>query len=180
MTLLGSNGARGLSHPRVDQHAGVPAGTTSFYYRTRKALVQAVASRISELDIADLSMLTELAHDDSLGYSGTLGLARLVMLSGTEPYLTRTRARFEVILNARNDPELADIVLAYGVQLYGLAREVIAQWYDGHPEADQLVEPRAMMVMTYISGVMTSFVQGQPVVSDGNELDAMIQHILRT
>ncbi|WP_307787874.1 TetR family transcriptional regulator C-terminal domain-containing protein [Mycolicibacterium sp. S2-37] len=124
-------------------------------------------------------MLSELADDDSAGFSGTRGLARLVILSGTEPYLTRTRARFEVILSARSDPELADIVRAYGERLHGLAHSVIAQWYQGHAGAERLVEQRAVMVMTFISGVMTSFVQGQPVVSSSEQLDDMIRHILR-
>lgn len=175
--LLGTNGARGLSHPRVDRHAGVPAGTTSFYFRTRKALVHAAASRITELDLADLSMLSELAEDGSAGYSGTMGMARLVMLSGTEPYLTRTRARFEVVLSARSDAELADIMLSYSVRFYSLAREVITQWYDpATPE--ELIDERAVMVLTFISGVMTSFVD-RPVVFDAEQLDQMIRHILR-
>jgi hypothetical protein len=157
----------------------VPAGSTSFYYRTRKALLHGVAGRLTELDMADLSMLTEVSDDESAGYSGTLGLARLVMLSGTEPYLTRTRARFEIILSARSDPELADIMLTYGLRFYGLAHDVVAQWYTDHDEAERLIEQRSVMVITFISGVMTSFVHGQPMVTTAEELDAMIQHILR-
>ncbi|WP_422742674.1 TetR family transcriptional regulator [Mycobacterium sp. WMMD1722] len=138
-----------------------------------------MADRLSELDLADLSVLDELAGDTSAGFAGTLGFARLVILSGTEPYLTRTRARFEVILSARNDPDLAEIVRAYGDRLHGLAHRVIAAWYGDQQDADRLVEQRSVMVMTFVSGVMTSFVQGQPVVSDAEELDEMIRHILR-
>ncbi|PRC61581.1 TetR family transcriptional regulator, partial [Mycobacterium sp. ITM-2017-0098] len=38
----------------------MPDGTTSFYFRTRKALVQAIAERLTELDLADLSLLTSM------------------------------------------------------------------------------------------------------------------------
>lgn len=141
--------------------------------------MHAIAGRITELDLADLSMMTEVADDDSAGYTGTLGLARLVILSGTEPYLTRTRARFEVILSARTDPEMADVMVAYGVRFYAMARDVIARWYDGHPDAVRLVDERSVMVMTFISGVMTSYVHGQPIVTEADQLDAMIRHILR-
>ena len=176
--LLGTHGSRGLSHPRVDRHAGVPDGTTSFYFRTRNALLHAVAERITDLDLADLTMLSELGHDDA-GYSGTLGLARLVMLSGTEPYLTRTRARLEILLSAGGDDDLLATLHRYSAQFYGLARDVVEQWYTDSSVPAELVEQRAVMVMTYISGVMTSFVMGQPVVDDDRTLDAQIRHILQ-
>ena len=52
--LLAEHGAKGLSHLKVDAHAGVPDGTTSFYFRTRSALLLAVAERMAELDLATL------------------------------------------------------------------------------------------------------------------------------
>jgi AcrR family transcriptional regulator len=164
----------------VDRHAGVPAGTTSFYFRTRKALLQAIGNRITELDVADLSMMAELGHDDAGRYSGTLGLAQLVMLSGTEPYLTRTRARFEIVLSARQDPELDETFRNYGMLFYALAREVIAQWYDDPDVPDSVIEEGAVTVLTFISGVMTSFVNGYSVVSDATHLDRLIRQILRS
>src|SRR5262249_36596464 len=45
--LLGTDGIHGVSHPKVDRQAGVPAGTTSFYFRTRKALLFAAATRLT-------------------------------------------------------------------------------------------------------------------------------------
>lgn len=59
--LLGSDGIHGVSHPKVDERADVPAGTTSFYFRTRKALLHAGATRLSELDVADFSLMAEIA-----------------------------------------------------------------------------------------------------------------------
>ncbi len=52
--LLADDGAKGLSHLKVDGRAGVPDGTTSFYFRTRSALLHAVAERMVELDLAAL------------------------------------------------------------------------------------------------------------------------------
>jgi len=176
--LLGTQGSRGLTHPRLDTHAGLPAGTTSYYFRTRKALLHAVAERLTELDLADLSMLDELDGRGRLGYAGTLGLAKLVMLSGTQSYLIRTRARFEVILNAHQDPELGATMSQYGLQFYQRARDVVAGWYEDLSLPEGLVDERAVMVLTYISGVMTSFVQGYPVVASAEQLDAAIRHIL--
>ena len=49
--LLAEDGAKGLSHLKVDRKADVPDGTTSFYFRTRSALLRAVAERLAELDL---------------------------------------------------------------------------------------------------------------------------------
>ena len=43
--LLGSQGVRALSHARVDDRAGLPAGSTSNWFRTRRAL-HAVAEHV--------------------------------------------------------------------------------------------------------------------------------------
>lgn len=176
--LLGVDGSRGLTHGRVDRHAGVPEGTTSFYFRSRQALLHGIALRLNELDVAELSKMEELTHGGVGDYAGTMGLARLVMLSGTEPYLTRSRARFELLLCAHHDPELNTLMAAYGAQFYVLARDVIAHWHDTSEVSDAAVEEPAMVVLTFISGVMTSFINGFPVVTDAGHLDRLIRQIL--
>jgi AcrR family transcriptional regulator len=179
IALLGTDGARGLSHPRVDKQAAVPAGTASYYFRTRKALLQAAAERVSELDEADLSMMTELADGDAARYSGTKGLAQLVILSSTEPWLTRTRARLELTLAARRDPDLTVTMLEFGAKFYGLARDVIARWHES-PVDPALIDEQTMTVLTYLNGVMMTFVHGLPVVSDAEQLDLRIRALLRS
>ena len=178
--LLGKDGSRGLSHPRVDRHGGLPTGTTSYYFRTRKALLHAVAERLTELDLADLSMMDERSEHYVADYAGTIGLARLVMLSAQEPYLTRTRARFELILHAHRDPDLAATTQSYSLQFYRLAREVIARWYADTATPATHIEERAVAVLTYISGVMLSVVAGTPVVDDASDLDIRIRQFLHS
>ncbi|MEV6595783.1 TetR family transcriptional regulator [Actinoplanes sp. NPDC051346] len=53
--LLAERGMRGLTHRAVDAGAGVPQGTTSAYFRTRKALIEAVVRRIADLDRVDMA-----------------------------------------------------------------------------------------------------------------------------
>ncbi|GIG86849.1 TetR/AcrR family transcriptional regulator [Plantactinospora endophytica] len=57
--LVAELGMRGLTHRAVDARAGLPLGSTSAYFRTRKALVEAVVRRLVDLDRADLEA-TEL------------------------------------------------------------------------------------------------------------------------
>ena len=47
--VLGSGGPRQLTHRAVDAEAGVPVGSTSNYFRTREALVDAVVARFVAL-----------------------------------------------------------------------------------------------------------------------------------
>jgi AcrR family transcriptional regulator len=156
----------------------VPPGTTSFYFRTRKALLLAIAERVSALDLADLSKMTELAHDDSAGYSGTLGLARLVILSGTEPYLTRSRARNELALMSTRDQDVQEVILASGARFTGLVRDVVSQWFAETNVSSEIVDQRATAVLLLIGGAMTSFVHGYPLVNDARHLNLMFQQVL--
>src|ERR1700758_1853681 len=47
--ILADVGVGGLTHRQVDDRAGLPAGTTSNYFRTRQALLEATAARTVDL-----------------------------------------------------------------------------------------------------------------------------------
>lgn len=46
IAVLADGGARALTHQAVDRHTGLPAGSTSYYFRTRGTLIAAVVERI--------------------------------------------------------------------------------------------------------------------------------------
>jgi len=58
--LLAEDGARAVTHLRMDRRAGVADGTTSFYYQTRASLLRAATDRVVAQDIADF---TAARHD---------------------------------------------------------------------------------------------------------------------
>ena len=177
--LLGSNGVHGVSHPKVDERADVPPGTASFYFRTRKALLQAIATRLAELDLADFSLMAELADNQSTQFTGTAGLARIVMYVNSEPWLTRAKARYELALLAGRDSELAEILDESAGRLYGLARDVVTQWHAGESAPDPaLIDDQATATLAFINGVMLTFVAGQPAVEDPEHLDRLIQGVI--
>jgi DNA-binding transcriptional regulator YbjK len=176
--LLGSNGVHGVSHPKVDERAGVPAGSASFYFRTRKALLRAVATRLAELDVADFSMMAELA-EQTTQFTGTAGLARIVMYVNSEPWLTRAKARYELVLLAGRDPELAAILNESGQRLNTLARDVVTQWHPADSTPDPaLIEDQATATLALINGVMMTFVANQPAVDNPERLDRLIQGVI--
>ncbi|WP_281252804.1 TetR/AcrR family transcriptional regulator [Mycobacterium arosiense] len=179
MELLGVNGVHGVSHPKVDDGAGVPAGTTSFYFRTRKALVHAMAARLAELDVADFSLMAELAENHATQFAGTAGLARIVMYVNSEPWLTRAKARYELALLAGRDPELAAVLNESAERLYALARNVVTQWHAAGSAPDPaLVDDQATATLAFINGIMLTFVAGQPAVDDAQRLDRLIQGVI--
>lgn len=175
--LLADGGARGLSHPKVDQHAGMPAGTTSAYYRTRKALLIGAAERMSELDQADLTRMTELSDGAAHQFAGTAGLATMVVMSGQPPWLTRTKARHELIALAGRDPDLANTINDVAIRFEALQRTLIAQWQQADTDPT-LIDQQAFTVGRFITGVMHDFVRAGNINYTVEHIDHTIQAIL--
>ncbi len=110
--LLGTVGARGLTHRAVDTQADLPAGSTSFYCRTRLDLLALTLRRHAALDLADLQVDAQrMAAKTSLSVDGLVELlvARVAdWLSA--PKRPRLVARFELFLMASREPDLAEII----------------------------------------------------------------------
>jgi DNA-binding transcriptional regulator YbjK len=103
--LLGANGVRALSHARVDERAGLPAGSTSNWFRTRRALVAGVVDWIAEHERADFD---PAALPAITGIDGLIdGLCSMAEVQ-TGPFASRTRARYALFLELAGDPELGE------------------------------------------------------------------------
>lgn len=134
---------------------------------------------MAERDVADFSMMAELTDDQSTQFTGTAGLARIVMYVNSEPWLTRTKARYELALLAGRDPDLAAALSESADRLYGLARDVVTQWHPAESTADPgLVEDQAIATLAFINGIMLTFVAGQPAVDNPEQLDRLIQGVI--
>jgi hypothetical protein len=141
--------------------------------------LHAVATRLTELDVADLSLMTELADDQSTEFTGTAGLARIVMYSAKGPWFTRAKARYELLLLAGRDPELAATISQSSDGFYTLARRVVAQWHPADSAPDPaLIDDQAIAALALINGVMMTFVAGRPVVDSSEHLDRLIQGVI--
>lgn len=106
ITTLARDGMRGLTHRAVDREAGLPEGSTSYYFRTRQALLQAVVERATEVDTAEMEV-SSLEDPDT---------AATVIASVLEEWVTTGRerqvARFELALEATRRPELRASLVA--------------------------------------------------------------------
>ncbi|MBC9822816.1 TetR/AcrR family transcriptional regulator [Terrabacter sp. MAHUQ-38] len=103
--LLGAEGVRALSHARVDGRAGLPPGSTSNWFRTRRALLAGVVDWIAERERADFD---PAAMPAITGLDGLVeGLCAMAALQ-TGRFAARTRARYALFLELAGDPELGE------------------------------------------------------------------------
>jgi AcrR family transcriptional regulator len=103
--LLGAQGVRALSHARVDARAGLPPGSSSNWFRTRRALLGGIVDWIAERERADFdpAAMPVITHLDEL----IEGLCAMVELQ-SGPYAARTRARYALFVELAGDAELGE------------------------------------------------------------------------
>ncbi|MGX7730300.1 TetR/AcrR family transcriptional regulator [Rhodococcus sp. 2H158] len=131
--LLGREGLRGLTHRGADAAAGVPAGSTSNYFRTRRALLEGVLDRLVERDRADVAVLgggnLPRTEEELVEM-----LAGYVMFA-TGPDAVRTRARFALFVEATASPSLRRSVQRRRDELRGMGLAVLAALGSSDPVA---------------------------------------------
>jgi len=175
--LLAGDGAKGLSHLKVDREAGVPDGTTSFYFRTRSALLRAVAERLAELDLANLQSIADSA-DARRNHPSPSQLSQLVIQAGSEPQLSRTKARYELTMQATRDPALASILQQATDGFTKLHREILVQLMPRGAELEPaVVEDLSSVTLTFINGLLLRFAHGDRIIDSPEQLDAILAAI---
>jgi DNA-binding transcriptional regulator YbjK len=103
--LLGAGGVRALTHARVDARAGLPPGSTSNWFRTRRALLAGVVDWIAEHERADFD---PAAMPTITGLDGLVeGLCAMTELQAGM-FAARSRARYALFLDLAGDPELGE------------------------------------------------------------------------
>lgn len=177
--ILGCQGAKGLSHLKVDRQAGVADGSTSFYFRTRSALLFAAAERMAERDREELLMVINLIRrDDAAIRRSPSALAIGVVAAGSEPYVLRTKARYELFLEATRDPALATF-LKQTTTLYNLLlREYVVQLQAGEEVDDALVEHQAAAAVAFVGGVIEALTAGVSDFRSPEKIDQVLLAII--
>ncbi|MFD0205733.1 MULTISPECIES: TetR/AcrR family transcriptional regulator [Saccharothrix] len=128
--VVATKGMRGLTHRAVDAQAGVPPGSTSAYFRTRKALVEGVVQRLADLDNAEVvEARVNVPLDPDLLAEGIAHVLDRWMTTARE----RTLARYACLLEATHHPELRGI-LAHGERPRAQARELLTALGAEDPE----------------------------------------------
>jgi DNA-binding transcriptional regulator YbjK len=105
--ILVDTGVGGVAHRQVDTRAGLPPGTTSNYFRTRQALLEAAAART-----VDLHWQRVEALQSAIGPLTRDGLMALMirMLEPDEQFRRWTLARFELFMESTRREELRPLM----------------------------------------------------------------------
>lgn len=171
--VLAEHGSRGLTHGRVDRCARVPGGTTSYYYRTREALLRGVGRRIAEIDIANLQSVIDEPLDPLSPFAH---LAELIMVQADGPGLMLNRARHELLLAAVRDPDLAAISQAFAARINTMTHEAIAHLQPGTNDP-ALLDAQTTAVTTFIGGVFARLVGGDRTINDTGRLARLLEAV---
>ncbi len=144
ITVLAEQGSRGLTHRAVDQAAGLPIGSTSYYFRSRAELLAAAVPRLAELDAATLDRAGQRRQ----------GLAQILSDSLRGAGRRRTLARYELVLEAARRPAIGRS-LAEGTERM---LERLAGLFPSSPPDE--AEVRARDLLAFIDGLMLANVTG--------------------
>jgi DNA-binding transcriptional regulator YbjK len=129
--LVGSHGVRALTHARVDAEAGLPAGSTSNWFRTRDALVQGVLVWIAEAE--------RVALDEAMAPASTLDDVVAVMCQviedATGRHAVRTRARYALFFEMTADRPMDTSVIAQRALFEEWTRRLLSELGAVDPDA---------------------------------------------
>lgn len=122
ISLIAGSGVRALTHRAVDTAAGVPSGTTSYHFRTRRELLRGVLIRIAEVNADRLSGLpgpptdtldAPVSRQDRLAEAGQLADRVAAFIDGQSgERRDGTLARMACEIEVASDPDLREILHA--------------------------------------------------------------------
>ena len=122
--MAADEGLRGLTHRAVDRRAGVPEGSCSAYFRTRKALQAALTEYVAGALGADVASLAD-DLEDSLGTDDrAVELAMRLFLRWLDER-ELLMAKLEVSLEASREPELAGLLAEWRARLVELVDRIM-------------------------------------------------------
>jgi DNA-binding transcriptional regulator YbjK len=175
--LLAADGARGLTHLRVDRHAGFADGTTSFYYQTRAALLRAAMDRVIELDVADFTAALNATGDGEVD-SLLSTLAAQAMRTGVEPERSRARARFELMMIASRDPDLGTVFDGLMDRFVAISEAAVAQVQSDETPDRELIKKQAFAVVTFLGGFLFRLAYGLTDLDSAERLERYLHSVI--
>jgi DNA-binding transcriptional regulator YbjK len=144
--VLGSHGMRALTHRAVDSAAALPIGSTANYFKTRDALIGAVADRFAERDHAAWQTIAGFVRPTTPAELTAALIGYVHRALGSERVMTI--ARYALFVEAALRPELQG-------RLTEAARSVRAwgtQWLRAIGSADP--EGECAAILDYLDGLI--------------------------
>jgi DNA-binding transcriptional regulator YbjK len=146
ITLLGEQGVRALTHRAVDAAAGLPAGSAVNHFRTRDALIEGVAERISDRERAHWEEFAAAMCPTTPAEMAAAMVALARDMTG--PNRTLALARYAILVEAANQPQLRDAFLAVGARVSAYFTNWVKVIGSPEPERD------APLIMNHWTGLV--------------------------
>jgi len=142
--VIAREGARGLTHRAVDVEAGEPPGTTSRYFRSRRALLGAAADRILAQHLADLARAPAGPVAEGTIVDHIAGLIHAALTRDRPRHL----AALELFLESTRRPELRTQMTAARQAQISLIRQI------HHAAGVELTDHAAAMLVSGVTGLL--------------------------
>jgi DNA-binding transcriptional regulator YbjK len=130
LRVLADQGMRGLTHRAVDAAARIAPGSTSYYFRSRSALVTGCVDRLLEMDEA-----VEIPEVTAAPPAGLVDALVAVAVAMATAGRHRTLARYELSLAAVREPKLRAAMVSGGDTIRRLGAQALAAAGVGDPAA---------------------------------------------
>lgn len=166
ITTIAREGMRGFTHRAVDRTAGLAEGSTSYYFRTREALMFAALARMAELDTLDIGDIPDLGAGP-VDLDVLTDLMQAVMTAWLTTGRERTLARYELTLESTRRPALRARMMSYGASFRLMSEHALTAAGASEPKR------RATTLVAHIDGLLLHQLTrvGAPEM-DENELRA--------
>lgn len=149
VTVLATQGWRGLTHRAIDRAAGLPEGSSSAYYRSRSALQAAMAEYVVWQLTADVAALAAEV-DQRPGDHDHAVAATSATFHRWLDESDLLKARLELTLAAARDDELAARLRASREGLTSIVGDILV--HGGHPHTEGV----SATIVAALDGVLIS------------------------
>ncbi|MFJ8078947.1 TetR/AcrR family transcriptional regulator [Streptomyces sp. NPDC096176] len=157
--VIDADGLRGLTHRAVESQAGLPPGTCSYHFPTRRALIAAILQRIADADRADIdNAIAGQAWAPDMDPAILIDAATATLATWLGPARARSRARLLLMLDRPSQQLAASTIDGVTAGFRAMATEVTG-------DAD-----RADLVMALIDGLIVDELTTGTTPVDGTRL----------
>jgi AcrR family transcriptional regulator len=156
--ITAAQGLRGVTHRAIQQAAGLPHGSVTYYFKTRQQLVTAMVERLVERDrvpvtamVHDL-LMTLVGSAETPDYEHLAERLRSWLDEGRVVHL----ARMELDLEGVRDPELMALMSRGAAEFWKIGELIAAARGSKDPELDGRV------MVTLLLGLFTDYFTREP------------------
>ncbi|WP_212721888.1 TetR/AcrR family transcriptional regulator [Nocardioides dongxiaopingii] len=166
LDVVVQQGLRGLTHRAVDREAAVAEGTTSAYFRTRRALHHALGERVTHRLADDVDRVVGDIGDADPGRPEALACV-VDLFTGWLDESPLLQAKVELTLESTRDAELAAVLARERERVVGLVASVL------EARGSTTAWPRASVVVAAFDGILLAALTSAPEERDQFVADAV-------